>query len=543
MASVHQKLRDFVKYFSTNSSSTDQVVDTSLNPTPTDSPNDPLNWSLGRKYWHSFLVLFIVGLTAATSNDISPAQYGMNDELGISWGSMNTSSGILFLAIGYGTLLFSPIPALYGRRVIYIVCLLLSIIGSVWLACTQNTQSALWNQLFVGASESCAEATAQLSLSDLFFQHQRGSVLGLYILATSMGTYLGPLIAGIIADKLGWRWIGWLGTILSVATLIVFFLGFEETSFDRTPQITISSRADDSLAEVLSPKEESADIPKFSGETPTSKNTGHDIEHGSWHQTSRTWKAYLFPPAPNVKGTGTKQYFKLLFHNMKVFALPAVWYSGLQWGAQDAWLTFYMTIEEDNWVESPWNYSQVSAALMNVPTLIGAIIGCLYGGYFSDIFVHWMAKRNNGTYEAEHRLWLVLPAGVVSPIGLLILGLGTDQGWKWTWPYIGLGMIGFGWGCAGDLSMAYLEDAYPEIILEGMVGVSVINNTLGCIFSFVCQSWLDVQSVTHVFVEICIISFVIMVMTTVLMLYWGKRMRKSTENRYRNFLVVRDAIL
>lgn len=244
---------------------------------------------------------------------------------------------------------------------------------------------------------------------------------------------------------------------------------------------------------------------------------------------------------------------------MKVFALPAIWYSGLQWGAQDAWLTFYMTIEEDNWVGPPWNYSQVTAALMNVPTLIGALIGCLYGGYFSDIFVRQMAKINNGISEAEHRLWLVLPAGVISPIGLLLLGLGTDQGWSWTWPYIGLGMIGFGWGCAGDLSMAYLEDAYPEIILEGMVGVSVINNTLGCIFSFVCRKcpvetpvvvtdrltehWLDVQSVTWVFAELCIISFVIMVMATAAMLYWGKKMRESTDTRYKKFLVARNAIL
>ena len=39
-----------------------------LVPQPTESPNDPLNWSIGRKILHSSLVLFVVGLTAATSN-------------------------------------------------------------------------------------------------------------------------------------------------------------------------------------------------------------------------------------------------------------------------------------------------------------------------------------------------------------------------------------------------------------------------------------------------------------------------------------------
>ena len=38
-------------------------------------------------------------------------------------------------------------------------------------------------------------------------------------------------------------------------------------------------------------------------------------------------------------------------------------------------------------------------------------------------------------------------------------------------PYVGLGFIGFGWGVAGDLALTYLGDCYPDMILEGMVGV------------------------------------------------------------------------
>jgi MFS family permease len=122
--------------------------------------------------------------------------------------------------------------------------------------------------------------------------------------------------------------------------------------------------------------------------------------------------------------------------------------------------------------------------MMNIPTLIGAIIGCYYGGWFSDKFVEWYARRNNNVFEAEHRLWLMYPAAFIGSAGLMLFGIGTDMGMNWPAPYVGLGMIGFGWGCAGDLSLAYLQDAYPEMVLEGMVGVSVINNSIGCIFTF-----------------------------------------------------------
>jgi len=92
-------------------------------------------------------------------------------------------------------------------------------------------------------------------------------------------------------------------------------------------------------------------------------------------------------------------------HTMRVFSFPAVIYSGLQWGAQDAWLTFYLTVEDDYWSEAPWYYGDAGVGLMNLPCLIGAVMGCIYGGYLSDMFVIWMAKRNGGIREAEYRLW------------------------------------------------------------------------------------------------------------------------------------------
>jgi MFS family permease len=168
-----------------------------LSPQPTNSPNDPLNWSQPRRYWHFLLLCFITALTAATSNDAGSAQDGMNNDLGISYTAMNTGAGVLFVGIGYFTLLISPAAFLYGRRITYLVCLTLGVAGAIWMARVQSTEDSIWNQLFVGASEACAEANVQLSLSEISFQHQRGTFLGLYVLSTSIGTYLvriGPLL-------------------------------------------------------------------------------------------------------------------------------------------------------------------------------------------------------------------------------------------------------------------------------------------------------------------------------------------------------------
>ena len=528
-----------------------------LVPQPTDSPNDPLHWGLGRKAWHSLLVCFVTALTAATSNDAGAAEYNQNLDLGIPNGVFNTGAGILFIGIGYWTLLISPAAWLYGRRIPYLIGMLLSIIGGIWFARVQKTSDALWNQLFVGASESVAEANVQLSLMDLWFQHQRGSVLGIYVLATSIGTYLGPLIASYIADaSIGWRWIGWLAVIISGATFVVLYFGLEETSFDRSlyvrdggeryliDGVNNRSSSENGNGNLISEVEANQIVKEKIQNDPNNTNINNSLERnvrpGSEEKRKTYWQRIaLITPAKNLKGTGFKQYFARLYHVLRVFTFPAVWYSGLQWGAQDAWLTFYLTVIEDNWYDPPWNYSDAADGNMNIPCLIGAVIGCFYGGWFSDKFVLWMTKRNGGVMEAEMRLWLLFPTACIFPVGIWVFGYGTAHGWAWGAPYVGLGFIGFGWGCCGDLSMAYLMDAYPEMVLEGMVGVSVINNTIGMIFSFGASQWLNASGVQNTFIAIGVLSFVF-IMTTAPMIYFGKKSRRWTRGRYQRFLQIRD---
>ncbi|KAI5464440.1 membrane transporter [Mariannaea sp. PMI_226] len=506
-----------------------------LIPQPTASPNDPLNWSPWRKYWHAFLVLFIVGLTAATSNDAGSASDAMLD-MGISENIENIGAGVLFAGIGYTTFLLSPLPALYGRRSTYLICLLSSIIGSVWFAKSRHATDAIWSQLFVGASESCAEAAAQLSLSELFYSHQRGMVLGLYILATSIGTFLGPLFAGLIADddRIGWSWIGWFAVIISVVTLIVFLFAFEETTFNRRAVLE-GVRVMSSNAETDNKKE---DWSRNESEPQAVEAASNMVDKPKtyWQRIA------LVTPSPLLKGIGFKQYFQMLFQTLRVFSFPAVLYAGLQWGAQDAWLTFYLTVQEDNYYDDPWDYGDTAVALMNIPTLIGALIGCVYGGWFSDRFVEWKARKRGGISEAEDRLLLMYPAAIINPAGLMLFGIGSGKGWLFPklWAaYVGLGFIGFGWGCAGDIALSYLADCYPDMILEGMVGVAVINNSIALIFTFCTGIWMDTQSLSQVFIAIGVLSFFFF-MTTLPMHYWGKAARRKTAGMYNRFILSRD---
>ncbi|KAL7948146.1 major facilitator superfamily domain-containing protein [Trichoderma barbatum] len=518
-----------------------------LVPQPTGSPNDPLNWSLLRKIWHTSLVCFAVALTAATSNVAGSASTGVNEEYGISYDVFNTGAGVLFLAIGYWTLLSSPAVHLYGRRILYLVGATWGLIGNIWFGRLTSSSDAIWTQLFVGASESVAEAVVQLSLLDIWFEHQNGTSMGLYTLATSVGTYLGPLVGGYVADSgLGWRWIGYLGAIMSAFNFVLFYFGLEETSFPReryqreNRAATSSSPSGDEKTTSGLPSVADVNTGASDEEAAASPRDTDEFSIGYTRPKTYWQRIALITPAPNLRGMGARQYVGRLWHTLRIFTFPAVWFAGLQWGMQNIALSFYLTIEEDYWTEEPWEYGDVAVSNMNIPCLIGSIIGCFYGGYLSDLFVLWASRRNRGIQEAEFRLYLMFLCIIIFPTGMWLFGIGSAKGWDWPVPYVGLGFIGFGYGCAGDLSLTYLADCYPDMVLEGMVGVAVINNTLAMIFTFVASYWLD-TGVQNTFIELGVLGFVIL-MLSLPMIIWGKRARRWTKQRYLNFLEIRDGM-
>jgi MFS family permease len=522
-----------------------------LHPQPTDSPNDPLNWGVWTKASQLAILIFITAFTAATSNDAGADMDKLNEIYDISYAAMNTGAGILFLSIALSTYLLGPSASLYGRKMTYLLCILVGLLGAVWFGKSNKTSDEVWSQLFVGASEGCAEACVQLSISDMFYAHQLSWVLTLYMIATSGGTYLGPLIAGFIEEYQTFRWVGWWGAILSGVLLVVLIFTQYETYFDRSryvpkeitsEELRVISRPTEKDQELVT-VEVSSNMSK--GAEPSQSTSTLDsfyIQNNGADENRIPFFRRIQPItlATNLKGFGIKQYIQRLFLMLRVFWFPPVVLSGILWGLQDAFLTFYLTTEDNQYYDPPFNLSATGVALMNVPCLIGSIIGCFYAGVLSDSFVAWMARRRNGIQEAEDYLYFLIAVFFACPIGLMVFAVGTDRLWNWRVTYcVGLSFIGFSFGCSGDIAMSYLMLAYPEMVLEGMIGVSLINNFIGSIFTFVCSYWLDAMGNTNTYAILSAVQ-VLACVFAIPFLIWGKRMRLWTRKYYLNYVETRD---
>jgi hypothetical protein len=83
----------------------------------------------------------------------------------------------------------------------------------------------------------------------------------------------------------------------------------------------------------------------------------------------------------------------------------------------------------------PDAYAQYSPEIQGA-LLVGLLVGLLLAelvcsGHLSDKLMIILTRRNGGNRVPEMRLWLGIPAAIVSSIGLVLWGLSVDGGWHW----------------------------------------------------------------------------------------------------------------
>lgn len=583
-----------------------------LIPQPSDSVEDPLNWSLLRKLLHTAILMTMTLFTSATTNLAVVAQHGLQRDIGVTVELANFAVGLLCIGIGFSSFFLAPVSFLYGRRICYIISMVFGTVGCILFAFTKTTSGFLVSQLLIGIGEAICESQVPLSFSDIYFGHQTSVVISVYVFQMAIGNYIGPLVGGFIAEGQGpgqgWRWIGGWASIFFGIMLLVTIFGCEETYFDRDHYnnslvINENCRAEISSDDEVSINSNSSDLTilaspckswtdssdaldeKSAGFLAAKQNSSDitiDIEKQIVKKSYTYWHRIRFlTPASNLVGTGFKKYVLSLGLNLRAMIFPAVIYASIVWGCQNAWMSFFSTTLLDVYVDAPYNFTSSSIGVMNLWCALGTLFGCIYSGPVSEwlikSFTSYTAYRTNeimrqsldmdlkqldtgeltadeflmrerhrnnqkmllGTVEPEVRLWQMALPMIFTPGGLLLFGICTEQKWNVNIAGLSLVLIGFGWGSAGDIVMSYLMDAYPKLILETMVGVSIINNSIACIFTFVCQRWIDALGTFKTYISITVISFIVLLLF-VPMIFFGKTFRRKSRNYHDKCVTIRD---
>lgn len=109
---------------------------------------------------------------------------------------------------------------------------------------------------------------------------------------------------------------------------------------------------------------------------------------------------------------------------MTLLAFPAVSYAAIKYGSTLSWFAIMASLQASYMIVPPCDFDAIGVGLVNVAPFIGATLGFPFGGHLSDRSIVWLSKRNGGIYEPEMRLWLALPMAIISPVDILMFGLG-----------------------------------------------------------------------------------------------------------------------
>jgi MFS family permease len=122
-----------------------------------------------------------------------------------------------------------------------------------------------------------------------------------------------------------------------------------------------------------------------------------------------------------------------------------------------------VTVVSSVMAEPPYNFYSAQIGLMSLAPFIGNTIGSLVYGPLSDWLALRQAKKNDGIFEPEMRLWAVLGATPFAPAGMLIFGYALGNGAPWIVVAVGYAIYGFGMAPVSSASLTYLTDAYTNV--------------------------------------------------------------------------------
>ncbi|GLA05980.1 hypothetical protein AnigIFM60653_006501 [Aspergillus niger] len=472
---------------------------THTHPAPTSDPLDPLNWPR----WQKHVILGIVMLkcvlpdqsrrthrltmnryflfTYITTTTV-PSFAEIQSQYDINYSQVNWTVAIPALGLSLGPLFWSSVGDIYGRRIVFIVGTVIALVATIGAAVADTYGGYMAARFFQGfgvsPSSTVGMAVANGTVTDMFYEYERGQKLGLWVLALDSGLLLGPTFGGFL-NLVSAQWINWFNAILFAALLLLELTLMPETLYPRALMLQRMAVT----------------------EKPAESNAG--IEEA---EIKRTKSLPFFNLRP-IPGLSHPPIYASLTRFLLTFRFPVIPVAVL--GYSFTWYWWILSVI----TMVPSAYATDSPLIQGL-LFLGLLIGTLVAevscsGRLSDAIVGRLAKRNGGVRVPEMRLWLaypaiVLTAGVYIPIahvrtisniaiqpavGLILWGISIDKAYHWMVGQVAFFLFSAGIQIGNTVTSSYIIDAYPLQSTSVVIFYAVFLNLSAFANPFFIAQW------------------------------------------------------
>lgn len=161
-----------------------------------------------------------------------PSFPALQDAYQASPEQVNWTVAIPALGLSLGPLLWASPADIIGRRPILILGTVIALASTIGAALAPTYAGYMAARFFQGLGVSPAANVGLAVINDVFFEHERGLKVGLWVLAIDLGLLFGPLVGGFV-DLAGYVWVQWLSAIMFAVILVAELAFLPETLYPR----------------------------------------------------------------------------------------------------------------------------------------------------------------------------------------------------------------------------------------------------------------------------------------------------------------------
>ncbi|CAK7224176.1 hypothetical protein SCUCBS95973_005431 [Sporothrix curviconia] len=499
-----------------------------LVPQPSANADDPLNWSPLWKYTVVALQMAFLLTSVISALSVSPLAPVFQAQFNKDADAVALLTSVLVIVTGYTNLVLVPIAEVYGRRFVLIASSLTCVGGSLWQGAATSYGSFMGARVLIAVGMSVGESLMPMVISDVFFLHERGRLMGVYFFALFNSMCLGPLIAGTCDAHFGtWRTFYWILAALSGASTVATVLFHPETKYARQPLSEVASGTTASFqgSEAPSPNEKTSATAIEQQEAVAVAVDQHLGRGRPSRSQFRLWQ----PRDTSLSVAGTVSLHVVT--PFRVLLFPIVLFGAWMFAAAASGVLALNYSQSMALTVAPYNFSNMQVGLSNLALVCGGSLGVLTAGPLSDWVAMALTRRNHGVREPEMRLLSMIPFVALSAVALVVVADGLDRHWPWEAVIIvGFGGTGLMTVSLSTISITYAVDCYKPVAGQIMVIATVVKNTFGFGMGYYIVDWIIEDGYTPLFM--CELGLIVgpAVLGLVFFYFFGKRLRKLSRH-------------
>ncbi|KLU83001.1 hypothetical protein MAPG_02068 [Magnaporthiopsis poae ATCC 64411] len=475
-----------------------------LQPQPSDDPNDPLNWSLAWKYAHFFVIAFGAAGTNALATMVTPGIVPMVEKFKTT--EADISSWILTAPSFWTSLAgFFVVSGadVWGRRPFYLFGIAFLAIFNYMGYLANDFISFTIARTLAGFAGAPLFQLSTATLADVFFVHERGTLIALSTLAINSGGQIAQIVSGFIIDSMGVSVsFGFIAIVFAALFPVAYFVLLESAYF--TPRVSSGFKKGGGGYD---PEDDAYPAAKEGLEVPAKRTYGQNLA--------------VFRGRISDMG-----YWRGVVKPLGMITSPIVAYSALLSTQLLFLLAGVPTLVTLILGAPPYSLSPSAIGLTNLPLFGVALVGGPAMGWISDAMTRYMARTNSnaGVAEPEFRLVMLAFTVPITAVGLMGLAQAVSEAQPLPWLLVWNSITNLGTLGTTQLSVVYVIDCYPKQSAQAFITV----NGIAALVSFAgtgpvvgALTTLGPKPVLGALAG----ATVFMAVLAIPMYIWGKRMR------------------